>query len=284
MHHPAGLPENLRRLNRTLVVGVLNATPDSFSDGGQFSASSDAVAYGLELASSGADIVDVGGESTRPGASRISVDEELTRVIPIISALAAEGVCVSVDTMRASVAREALLVGAGIVNDVSGGRADPDMFKVLTESEVPYILMHWRGHSDQMMSQSLYADLIAEVKHEISEQILAATTSGIAAERIVVDPGIGFSKLPEQNWQLLAQLRELTQLNHPILVGASRKRFIGELLAKNGNDRPVSEREAGTTAITTYLAQNKIWAVRVHDAQASADAVSVVEKLGAFNG
>ena len=261
-------------------MGVLNATPDSFSDGGKFASSASAIAYGLELASSGADIVDVGGESTRPGAERVTLDEELERVIPIVAALANAGICVSVDTMRAAVASEAISAGAALVNDVSGGLADPEMFNVVAKSTVPYILMHWRGHSDQMMNKADYQDLVAEVAHELSGQITLANESGISSDRIVIDPGIGFAKLPEQNWELLKHLSELKQLGHSILVGASRKRFIGELLAKDGVDRDVLEREAATTAITTYLAQTNIWAVRVHDVQAAADAIAVVQKLG----
>mgnify|MGYP006276463561 CR=1 FL=1 len=279
-YHPTGLPENLSKLNRTLVMGVLNATPDSFSDGGKFSSSASAISYGLDLARSGADIVDVGGESTRPGAERVTLEEELERTIPIVSALANEGICVSIDTMRAAVAREAIAAGAAIVNDVSGGLADVEMYGVIAQFTVPYILMHWRGHSDQMMNQADYQDVVAEVAHELSGQITLANEAGIASDRIVIDPGIGFAKLPEDNWKLLRQLSEIKDLGHPILVGASRKRFIGELLADNGVDRDVLEREAATTAITTFLAQTDTWAVRVHDVRASADAIAVVQKLG----
>jgi dihydropteroate synthase len=280
MSHPHGLPPHLAELTRTLVMGVVNVTPDSFSDGGQFDTTTSAVHHGLKLAEDGADIVDVGGESTRPGAQRVTLDEELDRVLPVVQELVANSVVVSVDTMRAEVAHQAIAAGAQIINDVSGGQADTEMFSVIGQSQVPYVMMHWRGHSAQMANQSDYLDVVSEVKAELGMQLAKATEAGISTQRIVLDPGLGFAKTPEQNWPILKHISDLDDLGHPLLVGASRKRFLGELLAVGNQLRDVAAREAATTAVTTLLATHGVWAVRVHDVTAARDAIAVVEKLG----
>jgi dihydropteroate synthase len=262
-------------------MGVVNVTPDSFSDGGRFFDTAAAVRHGLELARAGADVVDVGGESTRPGAVRVDAEEELRRVVPVVRALADEGVAVSVDTMRATVAESALDAGAALLNDVSGGRADPAMVPLAAERDVPLVLMHWRGHSDRMQDLTHYDDVVADVVTELTASVDAALAAGVAPERVVVDPGLGFSKTGEQNWAVLAGLETFTALGHPVLVAASRKRFLGELLADDdGTLRPAHEREAATLALTTLAAQAGAWAVRVHDVGPSVDAVRVVARVG----
>lgn len=276
---PSGLPKKLSELNRTLVMGVLNVTPDSFSDGGKFSTAKTAISHGLQMAKDGADIVDIGGESTRPGAQRISVQEELDRVIPVVEALTKENIFVSVDTMRSQVAKVAIDAGACIINDVSGGKADPEMFKVLSATPIPYIMMHWRGHSTEMMTLTNYDDVVSDVCDELQAQVNLAVSAGIELSRIVLDPGIGFAKTPEQNWPILGQLDELQNLGLPILMGASRKKFLGELLSENGQSRDIDGREAATTAISALMAAWSIWAVRVHDVRASSDAVKVVQRI-----
>jgi len=276
---PAGLPAQLAQLERTAVMGVLNVTPDSFSDGGHYNQTDLAVARGLELVAQGADIVDVGGESTRPGAERVTLEEEIARTIPVVKALSEQGIAVSIDTMRAEVAQAAVEVGAVIINDVSGGKADADMFTYLATVETPYVLMHWRGHSAEMDAMTDYSDVSADVRTELDDQVYDVCHSGVARDRIVLDPGIGFAKTSEQNWSVLAQLETLQDLGYPLLVGASRKKFLGELLAADGVTRPVDQRESATTAITTLLAGANVWAVRVHDVRASRDAIEVVQKL-----
>ena len=279
MYKPAGLPDQLAKLNRTAIMGVLNVTPDSFSDGGLYDTTSKAIAHGLELMEQSTDIIDVGGESTRPGANRVSEDEELSRVIPVIEGLVAQGACVSIDTMRAHVAQSAVQAGAILVNDVSGGLADTEMLKVVATLNVPYVMMHWRAHSTEMNSKSQYTDVVTDVISELRLRIESATVAGIKPDHIVLDPGIGFAKLPEHNWSLLSNLPKLTELSFPLLVGASRKRFLGELLADNSGPRDVLHRDFSTTAITTVLAEQHVWAVRVHNVQAAHDAVSVVQAL-----
>ncbi len=279
MLRPSGLPEELQTLERTLVMGILNVTPDSFSDGGKFATTQHAIAQGLHLKSTGADIIDVGGESTRPGASRVSVQEELDRVIPVVAGLSERGVTVSVDTMRACVAREATRAGAKIINDVSGGKSDPDMLTTMADLSIPFILMHWRGPSDAMESLATYQDVVGDVCVELGNQVTRAIESGIKHENIVLDPGLGFAKTVEQNWPLLQNLDALQNLGFPLLVGASRKKFLGELLADENGARGVDEREAATTAITTMLALRRVWAVRVHNTQDAFDAVTVVQRL-----
>ena len=279
MLKPSGLPASLANLNRTLVMGVLNVTPDSFSDGGKFAATETAIAHGNQMFQDGADIVDVGGESTRPGADRISIQEELDRVIPVISELTKAAIPVSIDTMRAEVAKQAVAAGSCLINDVSGGKADSEMFKFLTTNDLPYIMMHWRGHSTEMMNLTNYDDVVADVCDELQLQVNAAVSAGVAISRIVLDPGIGFAKTTAQNWPLLAQLDVLQDMNLPLLIGASRKKFLGELLAKDGQPRHTDEREAATTAITTLMAAQSVWAVRVHDVKSSSDAVKVVSRI-----
>lgn len=277
--HPAGLPAHLAGLDRTLVMGVLNVTPDSFSDGGRFDTADVAIAQGIALAADGADIVDVGGESTRPGAGRISVDDELSRVMPVVEALVAEGITVSIDTMRSDVASAAVGAGAAIVNDISGGRADERMLGFMAGIDVPYVLMHWRGPSDVMASLTDYDDVAADVSRELRTQVEDAVAAGVARDRLVIDPGIGFAKTPDQNWPILQRLDELDALELPVLWGVSRKRFLGELLAAGGEPREMGGREDATTALTAYLALAGAWCVRVHEARASRDAVEVVGRL-----
>jgi dihydropteroate synthase len=261
-------------------MGVINVTPDSFSDGGLWLDPETAVRHGLSLVSDGADLVDVGGESTRPGAIRIDAEEELRRIIPVVRGLAAEGVLVSVDTMRADVAEQALAAGAVLINDVSGGRADPRMIQVAVETASPIVLMHWRGHSDSMQKLTAYDDVVRDVVRELSVQVDAALAAGVPESRIIVDPGLGFSKTADQNWVILAHLDAFTALGFPLLVAASRKRFLGELLATpEGELRPTDEREAATVAISTVAAAAGAWAVRVHESRASADAVRVAARL-----
>lgn len=275
MQHPSGLPMALQ-LDRTLVMGVVNVTPDSFSDGGRYLSSEAAIAQGRALALAGADILDIGGESTRPGAERVSLDEELSRVLPVIEALAADGHHVSVDTMRGAVAVEAVRAGACIVNDVSGGLGEPDMLPSVAELDVPYILMHWRGHSDVMDSLAEYDDVLHDVATELSRRVDAAISHRVDPHRIVLDPGLGFAKHTEHNWQLLRGMETLQLLGRPLLIGASRKRFLGELLAEvDGTPRAVFARDAATDAVTAISAYFGAWAVRVHDVRASADAVRV---------
>ena len=273
--HPRGLPEQVAGLQRTLVMSVLNVTPDSFSDGGRFMDVDVAVAHALEQVASGADIIDVGGESTRPGARRIPADQELGRVIPVIDGLVARGVVVSIDTMRSEIAREAVAAGAGIVNDVSGGLADPGMYEWIAGVEVPYIAMHWRGPSSDMDQMATYDDVVPDVIGELGDRLDALAAAGVDPDRVVVDPGLGFAKTAAHNWALLAALPELAALGHPVLIGASRKRFLGELLGEPGHPRPVGQRDAATDAVTALAAAAGTWAVRVHDVRGSRDAIAV---------
>lgn len=265
-------------------MGVVNVTPDSFSDGGQWYEADDAIARGLELAASGADIVDVGGESTRPGALRISEAEELRRVGPVVSALARSGVVVSVDTMRASVAEHALSAGAQLVNDVSGGRADPAMAALIARARVPFVVMHWRGQSVDMQGRAVYDDVVKDVADELAQQIGVLAEAGVDPALLIVDPGLGFAKLPAHNWALLARLHEISWLPHPVapfpvLVGASRKRFIGRLLAADENTpRPFAECDDATIALTALAAASGAWCVRVHSVPGNADAVRVAAR------
>jgi dihydropteroate synthase len=270
---------------RCLVMGVVNVTPDSFSDGGAWLGTDDAIAHGLELAAQGADIVDVGGESTRPGAQRISAEEEIRRVLPVITELARAGVPVSVDTMRAAVAELALESGARLVNDVSGGLADPHMPRLVAKAAVPYVVMHWRGHSHDMNSRAIYTDVVAEVRDELGRRVDAVVAEGVDPSMIILDPGLGFSKLSEHNWRVLASLPEIAGLgpatagrprSFPVLVGASRKRFLGRLLAApDGTPRPFTGSDDATVATTALAAAAGAWCVRVHKVPANADAVRV---------
>lgn len=279
MLHPSGLPENLRNLDRTLVMGVLNVTPDSFSDGGRFDNTEIAISHALQMIEDGADIIDIGGESTRPGSERISVQVELNRVLPVIAGLVDSGVAISIDTMRAEVAQAAIEAGACMINDVSGGKSDPEMLSYVSTLTAPYILMHWRGPSNIMNTLTDYNDVVADVTAEISKQVDVAVAAGIARKRIAIDPGIGFAKTVDQNWPILKHLDVLEGLGLPILMGASRKRFLGELLAKDGVARDSDERESATTAISTLMAARGLWAVRVHDVKPSSDAIAVVDRI-----
>jgi dihydropteroate synthase len=259
-------------------MGVLNVTPDSFSDGGRYLELADAVAHGIAMHASGADLIDVGGESTRPGADRVEPSVESARVVPVIRALAAAGVPVSVDTTRARVAEDALIAGARIVNDVSGGLADPEMAKVVVGHDVPWILMHWRGHSKDMNSLATYSDVVAEVRAELCARVDAALAAGVAPESLVIDPGLGFAKHAEHDWALLHALPTFVELGLPVLVGASRKRFLGRLLAEaDGKQRPPDGREVATAVVSALAATAGVWGVRVHDAGRSLDAVMVAK-------
>ena len=276
MRAPRGLPPALADLDRTLVMGILNVTPDSFSDGGRWADADSAVERGLRLHAEGADLVDVGGESTRPGAGRISIDEELGRVLPVVQGLATAGVPVSIDTRRAEVADACVSAGAVLVNDVSGGRADPGMLPWLATCDVPYVAMHWRGPSDVMEDLATYDDVVTEVRDELAARLDALMQAGVDPERVVLDPGLGFAKRSPHNWEILRQLDALDQLGCPLLVGASRKRFLGDLLADDkGEPRPFDGRDAAGDAVTALAAAAGVWGVRVHEVGASRDAVLV---------
>jgi dihydropteroate synthase len=266
----------------TLVMGVVNVTPDSFSDGGMWFTPDAAVAHGVELMEQGADLLDVGGESTRPGAERVSEEEELRRVIPVIRELARGGARVSVDTMRASVAAQALEVGASIVNDVSGGLADASMARVVADAGVPFVVMHWRGHSQTMQDHASYQDVVAEVCRELTDRMDDLCAQGVARDQLILDPGFGFAKLAEHNWSLLAHLDAVQSLGQPVLVGASRKTFLGRLgVPADGAARPPLQRDAATAATTVIAGLAGVWGVRVHDVSSSVDALRVVAAMEA---
>jgi dihydropteroate synthase len=260
-------------------MGVVNVTPDSFSDGGQWYGADAAIAHGLDLAAQGADIVDVGGESTRPGAQRIDEAEELRRIGPVVTELVRAGLTVSIDTMRARVAEFALEAGAQLVNDVSGGLADPDMPRLVAAARVGYVVVHWRGYSQDMYARAVYADVVTEVRDELAKRVDAVVHAGVDPGRIVLDPGLGFGKRPEHNWPLLARLAELGTLasgTFPVLVGASRKGFLGKLLAgPEGTPRTLADRDQATVAVTALAAAAGAWCVRVHVVPPNADAVLV---------
>jgi dihydropteroate synthase len=273
---PIGLPVR----GRCLVMGVLNVTPDSFSDGGCFADQASAVAHGLEMAAGGADLVDVGGESTRPGADRVDAEEERRRVVPVIRELSSAGVLTSVDTTRAEVAEAALAAGAVLVNDVSGGLADKNMADLVAEAGVPWVLMHWRGHSREMYAAARYGDVVTEVCAELTARVEDVVAVGVAPEQLVLDPGLGFAKNAEHNWALLAGLDRIVGLGLPVLVGASRKSFLGRLLAgADGSPRPAEQRDAASLATTVLAAEAGAWGVRVHDAAGSVDAIRTVEAV-----
>jgi dihydropteroate synthase len=260
-------------------MGVLNVTPDSFSDGGEWYEADAAIAHGLELIAQGADIVDVGGESTRPGARRITQEEELRRIGPVVTELAKAGVPVSIDTMRAAVAESALDAGALLVNDVSGGLADPQMPHLVAAAGVGYVIVHWRGYSDDMYARAVYTDVVREVRDELGRRVEAVVAAGVDPGHIVVDPGLGFGKRQQHNWPLLAHVADLGTLaggTFPVLVGASRKRFLGTLLAgPDGTPRPFGGSDGATVAITALAAAAGAWCVRVHQVPFNADAVRV---------
>jgi len=270
-------------------MGVVNVTPDSFSDGGIWYGTDAAIGRGLELAAQGADLVDVGGESTRPGAQRVSPAEELRRVIPVIAALASAGVRVSVDTMRARVAEAAVAAGACLVNDVSGGLADPQMPRVAAKAGVAYVVMHWRGHSHDMMRRAVYTDVVAEVAAELRQRVDTVVGEGVDPAQVVLDPGLGFAKQPSHNWALLAHLHAVATLGgtcpgFPVLIGASRKSFLGKLLAGPDGPRAFAGRDDATVAVTALAAAAGAWAVRVHEVPQNADAVRVARAWGSGPG
>ncbi len=276
--HPAPLPPRLTELDRTLVMGVVNVTPDSFSDGGRWFEPAAAIAHGLRLLAEGADLLDLGGESTRPGAVRVPLDEERARVLPVLRALVAAGAVVSIDTSHAELADEAVQGGASIVNDVTGGLGDPRMHETVARGGAVYVAMHWRGPSDVMDDLATYDDVVAQVRAELTERVAQAEAAGVARSSIVLDPGLGFAKPGADNWPLLAHLDELRSVGLPVLVGASRKRFLGHLLAgPDGVPVPPAERDHATAAVSALAAAAGAWCVRVHDVPATADAVRVAE-------
>jgi dihydropteroate synthase len=264
-------------------MGVVNVTPDSFSDGGLWLDANAAIEHGLELVAAGADIIDVGGESTRPGAVRVDAEEELRRVLPVIDKLAASGAVVSVDTMHAEVARQAVDAGAVLVNDVSGGLADPAMVPFIAASGVPFVVMHWRGHSADMQARATYDDVVVNVRSELGSRITAIVEAGVSADQLILDPGLGFAKSPDgdDNWALLRHLDTLIKLGRPVLIGASRKAFIGRLLSVAGVPRPPAQRDHASSAVTALAAAAGAWAVRVHDVVADVDAVRVAARWSA---
>jgi dihydropteroate synthase len=249
-----------------LVMGILNLTPDSFADGGRHNSFDAGVARGLEMIAEGVDIIDIGGESTRPGADRVSAEEEQARVLPVIAKLSKHGVKISIDTMRADTAEKAVQAGAAIINDVSGGLSDPAMFATVKKLGVPYILMHWRGQSKEMNSRAIYKDVVNDVISEINAQIDAALDAGINKSQIIIDPGLGFAKDAEHNWEILRNLKQFTSMGYPVLIGASRKRFLG-------GDNP-DEREAATIELTKTLVPQGIWGVRVHSVKPHVDVIA----------
>ncbi|WP_425461013.1 dihydropteroate synthase [Leekyejoonella antrihumi] len=278
---PRPLP--VRPERRPLVMGVVNVTPDSFSDGGRWLEPGAAITHGIELLEQGADILDIGGESTRPGADRPSPQEELDRVIPVVRALADEGAAVSIDTMRSGVAAAALDAGACVVNDVSGGLADGKMAQTVARSEAIFVAMHWRGHSHDMQSRAVYNDVVADVCRELEQRAQDLLGAGIRADRLVLDPGLGFAKTAAQNWTLLHHLDALERLRQPVLVGASRKSFLARIAQRGEEPVPAAERDLATAAVSVVLAQAGVWGVRVHDVRstiAALDVVAAIEECG----
>jgi len=261
-------------------MGVVNVTPDSFSDGGEFFDHDVAVAHGMNLMATGADLVDVGGESTRPGAGRVDAEEEMRRVVPVVRRLSRAGVFVAVDTTRAIVAAAALEAGAQLVNDVSGGLADKAMVPLVASARVPYVVMHWRGPSADMASRAVYDDVVADVRRELGDRYAAVVAAGVRPEMVILDPGLGFAKTAEHNWALLRGLAALGELGRPVLVAASRKAFLGRLLAADGAPRQPSGRDDATAAISALAAAAGAWCVRVHAARPSRDAVEVAAAWG----
>ncbi len=263
----------------TRVMGILNVTPDSFSDGGDWYAHDRAIRHGRQLLADGAQLIDVGGESTRPGIVRTDAEEELRRILPVVRELAAEGAVLSIDTMRAEVAAECVAAGAAIVNDVSGGLADPAMLPTVAALGVPYVAMHWRAHSDEMQDLAHYVNVVTDVRDELAARVDAALVAGVRPDRLILDPGIGFAKTGAHNWSILEHLDVLIALGFPILVGVSRKRFLGDLLGDEHGPRPPRERDDASAALTTILALQGIWAVRTHSVRQHLDAVRVADRL-----
>jgi dihydropteroate synthase len=260
----------------TLVMGILNVTPDSFADGGRYSTTNLALKRADEMISEGVEIIDVGGESTKPGADRITQAEEVARVIPVIKELAKKDTPISIDTTRASVAEQAIKLGVSYVNDVSGGLADPEMYKLIAKHpKVQYIIMHWRAHSKTMQDHAIYKDVVKEVKEELEERIEDAIKAGVNPDQIIIDPGLGFAKLPEHNWELLRNIDRIALLGYPILIGASRKRFLGELTGSSNPD----DREAASIAVTAMVAKQGVWGVRTHSVKPHRDAIATVNSF-----
>ena len=260
----------------TLVMGILNVTPDSFADGGRYSTTDLALKRADEMISEGVEIIDVGGESTKPGADRITQAEEVARVIPVIKELAKKDTPISIDTTRASVAEQAIKLGISYVNDVSGGLADPEMYKLIAKHpKVQYIIMHWRAHSKTMQNHAIYKDVVKEVKEELEERIEDAIKAGVNPDQIIIDPGLGFAKLPEHNWELLRNIDRIALLGYPILIGASRKRFLGELTGSSNPD----DREAASIAVTAMVAKQGVWGVRTHSVKPHRDAIATVNSF-----
>lgn len=257
----------------TLVMGILNVTPDSFADGGRHFSIDAALARAQSMIDEGVDVIDIGGESTKPGADRVTEAEEESRVIPVIKTLAEKTIAISIDTMRASIAEKAIALGATYVNDVSGGLADEKMYSLIAKNpNVQYIIMHWRAHSKTMQDHASYQDVVREVRDELQVRIDAAIEAGVSPEQIIIDPGLGFSKLSEHNWELLRNLDRLALLGYPILIGASRKRFLGELTGATNPD----DREAASIAITAMVAKQEVWGVRTHSVKPHRDAIATV--------
>lgn len=262
---------------RTLVMGILNVTPDSFADGGRHFTTEDALNRAKEMIDEGVDIIDIGGESTKPGADRVTETEEAERVIPVLEQVIPLGTDVSIDTTRSSIAEKAIKLGVKYVNDVSGGLADKEMYKLISKHpEVQYVIMHWRGHSKTMQELATYKDVVKEVKEELEERVNCAIEAGVDPDQIIIDPGIGFSKTAEHNWELLKNLDRLSLLGYPILIGASRKRFLGELTGGTNPD----DREAATLAITAAMAKQGVWAVRTHSVKPHRDVIATISALG----
>lgn len=262
---------------RTLVMGILNVTPDSFADGGRHFTTEDALNRAKEMIDEGVDIIDIGGESTKPGADRVTETEEAERVIPVLEQVIPLGTDVSIDTTRSSIAEKAIKLGVKYVNDVSGGLADEGMYKLISKHpEVQYVIMHWRGHSKTMQELATYKDVVKEVKEELEERVNCAIEAGVDPDQIIIDPGIGFSKTAEHNWELLKNLDRLSLLGYPILIGASRKRFLGELTGGTNPD----DREAATLAITAAMAKQGVWAVRTHSVKPHRDVIATISALG----
>ncbi len=265
---------------RTLVMGILNVTEDSFSDGGQYLATDKALDHGLKLLYAGADIIDVGGESTRPGAKDVDPALEQARIIPVIEALAKAGAVISVDTMHVSTARAAIAAGAHLINDVSGLTYEAGMAELIAETGVPYVLMHRRGTAADMVREANYTDVVTEVVAELRTLRDEFVAKGVKPEQLIIDPGLGFAKDAAHNWALLANLQAVEELGHRVLVGTSRKRFLGELLADGGTPREPLGRDGATAATTALAARDGVWAVRVHDVAGSRDALEVVKAYG----
>lgn len=261
---------------RTLVMGILNVTPDSFADGGKYLALDSAIERAKEMIEEGVDIIDIGGESTKPGSERVTEAEEESRVLPVLKEVIALGTPVSIDTTRSGIAKKAIALGVKYVNDVSGGLADKKMYSLIAANPtIQYIAMHWRGHSKSMQELATYKDVVKEVKEELEERVNSAIEVGVDPDQIIIDPGIGFSKLPEHNWELLKNIDRLSLLGYPILIGASRKRFLGEL---TGSANP-EERESATLAITAAMAKQGVWGVRTHSVKPHRDVIATIESL-----